>query len=327
MRVGKLTLVGFLMVGTADSLLSQTQSNKTLSQRAAEVAQQVSDQQEYFLQYRLRAGEQIRWHIEHIASTQVQIAGKYETTSSRTQSTKLWKVSSVDNAGNITFVHSVESTSLWQQVGEAEPISYDSQTSTDVPEQFLAASEMIGKPLAVVTISPSGSIVDRKTGVENASFGIGEICTPFPDKPIQVGHQWNVPTEFQAVDEDGRRLKLKARHNYQLTRVADGIAIISFRTQVLTPIESEQVHAQLLQKLNEGYVAFDIPQGRLVTKEVEWNEKVQAYAGPESHLQYIGRLTEKLVRSEGKSTSESRTSESNTSPAIIRPGDAPIIRK
>lgn len=286
-----LSLVIF-MAGLASA---QTKDKSATSSRIAAATEKLANKQKFELRYQFDIGEVIRWNVEHVATTKAQIAGKDEKTSSRTQSVKLWKVKHVDNAGNITLVHSVESTSLWQKIGDSEPIAYDSKVDKEAPEQFAAAQEMIGKPLAEVTISPTGQIVRRDTEGKQINFGVGDLCTPLPDQPVPVGHQWFVPTVFDATDEDGKRLKLKARVNYQLAKITDGAAIISFRSEILTPIESDQVKSQLLQKLNDGYVAIDLNKGRLVSKEVLWNEKVQEYAGADSFLHYVGRMTEDIV--------------------------------
>lgn len=303
------------------------QNDESSTRQAADrAAANLVAKQKFDLKYRFKPGEEVRWSVEHTASTKTQIAGKHETTSSRTNSTKLWKVSSIDKVGNITFVHSVESTSLWQKIGDEEPKSFDSESNEEVPDEFLAANDMIGKPLAIVTINPRGKIVDRKVPDSNFNFGAGDICTPLPNEPVAMGHQWFVPTEFEATDNNGNRLKLKARINYRLAKVIDGVAIIAFRTEVLTPIETDQIRSQLLQKLNNGYVAFDIQMGRLTTKEIEWNEKVQEYAGADSFLQYTGKMTEKILVSAGKK-SNNRVSDSKPAAKIKRPGEKPIIRK
>ncbi len=273
----------------------EAQGSAATTDRIAAATEKLAKKQKFELRYQLKRGDVVRWNVEHVATTKAQIAGKHETTSSRTQSVKRWTVSSVDNVGNMTFEHSVESTSLWQKIGDQEPVSYDSNTDKTAPEQFAGTKEMLGRPLAVVTISPQGKIVNRESDVNQIKFGVGDLCIPLPDKAIPIGHRWFVPTVFDAVDEDGKRLKLKARINYQLVKVADGDAIISFRSEVLTPIETDQIRSQLLQKLNDGYVAFDINNGRIAGKEVLWNEKVQEYAGADSFLQYIGRMTEEIV--------------------------------
>ncbi len=323
LSVNKIVLVTGVMVAFLNAATTFAQDQNSATERANAAAKKIADKQKHKLQYKFKPGEEIRWNVEHVATTKAQIAGTKETTSSRTQSTKLWKVSNVDTVGNITFVHSVESTALWQKIGENEPLAYDSKKDTEVPDEFASASSMIGKPLAVVTISPNGEVVDRKSETMQMSFGVGDVCIPLPEEPVSVGHKWFVPTVFDATDEDGKRLKLKARINYEFNKIVTGqLAVISFRTEVLTPIESDQVRSQLLQKLNQGYVAFDMKNGRIDTKEVRWNETVQAYAGPDSHLQYNGRMTEKIVASDGKSKDRMSSARQN----IKRLGDKPIIR-
>lgn len=315
-----------IFVGIAvNNLFAQT--DHTARRAADRAVKKLADKEKFELKYKFDVGEEVRWDVEHKATTKTQIAGTLEKSSSRTKSVKLWKIKSIDKLGNISFVHSVESTELWQQVGDAEPISFDSKSKDKAPEEFAPAMETIGKPLGVITISPNGKVVDRKVDPSRASFGIGDICTPFPNKPIEVGHRWFVPTEFAVTDEDGRNLKLKARLNYELSKVVNGVAIISFRTEVLTPIESDQIRAQLLQKMNDGYVAFDIQMGRLTTREIEWNEKVQEYAGADSFLRYTGKMTEKIVVASPNQITGARVSKAKPRQKVKRPGDAPIIRK
>ena len=119
-------------------------------------------------------------------------------------------------------------------------------------------------------------------------------------------------------------MQLKARINYELTKVVDGQAYISFRTEILTPVENDQIRSQLLQKLSKGYAAFDIAKGRLSKKEIEWNEKVQEFSGPDSLLHYVGKMTERLVASKGVGAI-GQTSDAST--RIKGPDDEPVIRK
>ena len=101
------------------------------------------------------------------------------------------------------------------------------------------------------------------------------------------------------------------------------MAVISFKTEVLTPIESDQIRSQILSKLCDGYVAFDVEKGRINTKEQRWNGKAMEYAGADSFLQYNARTTEKLIGSDDGAVSKDRQSELK----ITRPNDDPIIRK
>ena len=319
-------LATVMLMLTAGTLAMAQQQDQSIADRAAAAAAKVAGKQKVQLNYKFKIGEVVRWDVEHVATTKTQIAGTHETTSSRTKSRKVWKVSSIDSIGNITFVNSVESTSFWQKIGEADAISFDSEKDKEVPPEFASANDMIGKPLAVVTISPTGKVIDRKSESMSVGFGVGDICVPLPKDPIAIGHRWYAPTVFDATDEAGRRLKLKARVNYELTKIVDGNALITFKTEILTPVESDQVRSQLLQKLTNGFVAFDIAAGRLNTKEVRWNEKVQEYAGADSFLHYNGRMTEQIVTS-GNVSKKQLSSAAAKEAKITRPGSKPLIRK
>jgi hypothetical protein len=282
-------------VAMTSTTSAQSNSDESVSELINRASKIVNSKQKYHLAYKMKKGQELRWTVEHVASTKTQIAGESEATSSRSQSTKLWKVSSVDSLGNMTFVHTVESVNLWQRIGEAEPVTYNSLTDKEVPLEYDAVTSKIGKPLAVITVSPEGQVLDRKTSLEQAHFGVGDITTPLPSEDISIGYKWFVPTTFTAKDEEGRNQQLKARIQYELSNVSLPNAFISFRTEVLTPIQSDKVRSQIMQQLTKGYIVFDIDLGLPVRKEVEWDEKVQGYEGPDSYLNYVGKLTEKYI--------------------------------
>ena len=287
------------------------------SDKIKRATQNLNSKQSFKLEYKMKKGQEIRWSVEHVASTKAQIAGEKEDTSSRTKSQKLWKVSSVDSVGNMTFVHSIESVDMWQQIGEGEPITYNSETDKTPPMEFESVTEKIGKPLAVISISPTGQVVDRKTSLQQARFGVGEITVPLPAKNIAIGHKWFVPSVLTAKDEDGRTQQLKTRLHYELSRVKLPNAYISFRTEVLTPIQSEKVKSQIMQQMTKGYVVFDIDRGMVAHKEIEWDEKVQGYEGPDSYLNYVGKMTEKLIAGSARPLAPTGTSSTTKKGGIV----------
>ncbi len=246
-----------LVIGCPAFAQVKTQS-ESAADRVARATNNINRKQVYQLAYKLEKGETIRWTVEHVASTKTQLAGETEETSSRSESTKVWNVSSVDKLGNITFVHSIEAVKMWQKIGETDPVAYDSRTDTEVPDEYQSVSEKLGKPLAVFSITPNGEITDRKSNLQGARFGTGDVTVPLPKEAIPVGHKWNVPTTLQATDEDGRNQQLKARISYQLVKVKSGNAYISFRTEILTPVESEKIKSQIMQQQTKGYLVFDI---------------------------------------------------------------------
>ena len=81
---------------------------------------------------------------------------------------------------------------------------------------------------------------------------------------------------------------------YTLDKVATGVATLLIRTEVLTPVKEQAVRAQLIQQLSQGKIKFDIDRGRLISKNLDWQEEVVGFRGADTSLNYDGRFTEEL---------------------------------
>lgn len=259
-------------------------------------------QQQYELRYRFTKGALLRWQVEHTATTKTHMANETEEMSSRSQSVRCWRVLNVDAKGNMVFEHSIESLDAWEKVGDSEPIVYNSQTDKTPPTYYESTAEKLGRTLATLTVAPTGQIVNRQSDLEATDVGMGDVLIPMPDKPISIGHKWSVPKQFQAETEEGDVRQFAARVVYELQKVVEGQAYLTFKTEVLTPLESEKARSQLLSKLSRGVAVFDLQKGLTVQRTIEWNEKVQGFEGADSLLQYIAKLNEKLI--DGSSVGE-----------------------
>lgn len=285
----------------AKSDATTSRVSRSVSESVERATDNVNRKQKYLLAYRFKKGDKVRWTVEHIASTRTQMAGDSEETSSRSQSVKLWDVTSVDSLGQMTFDHKIESVDMWQKIGDQDPVTYDSKKDKEAPLEYESISDKIGTTIATVSINPAGQIVDRKSDNPNqANFGVGDIAVPLPTKPVIIGYQWSVPDTLRAKDSEGNPRQLKSRVIYKLAKVKSNKAYISFKTEVLTPIESEKIRSQIMQQMTRGYLVFDIDLGYPIRKEVEWDEKVQGFEGPDSLLEYLGRLTERLITTDSQ---------------------------
>ena len=276
---------------------AQTKDKKqeSATERIQRATNKINQKQRYKLAYKLEKDEEIRWIVEHIVSTKFQMAGELEESSSRSETTKVWKVANVDTLGNMTFVHELEAINMWQKVGETEPVAYNSKTDKTIPDEYKSVAENVGKPLVVFSIAPNGKILDRKSNLRQDNFGAGGVTIPLPEEAIPVGFNWNVPTVLEATDDQGQNKKLKARILYELASVKGEHAYIKFRTEVLTPVTSEKIKSTIMQQMTKGYLVFDMKRGRPILKQVEWDEKAQGFEGPDSFLKYVGRMSEKLA--------------------------------
>ena len=309
----RLLVILLVVVGSTSSAIAQDRN--TEPNHAAAVAKRHKKKQLYDLRYKLKAGDKIDFLFEQVASTKTRMSGEAESTTSRSQTSKQWEVKNIDSLGQMTFALKWTSVNMWQQIGDDDPIKYNSKTDTKAPEEYQAISELVGETIAVFSITDTGVIVGRDSNLSESSFGAGEVTVPLPGKPVAIGYRWNVPTVLNATDEERKNIRLKARVSYQLSKVENNNAFISFRTEVLTPVKSEKVRSTIMQQMTDGYIVFDMQRGYPILRNVEWDEKAQGFEGADSLLTYVGRATEKV-----------KVSRPQTSSTIV-PGLTPLVAK
>jgi len=313
---------------------SNSSKSPSVTDQIERATDKVNKNQVYQIEYKLKKGEEIRWNFEHVVTTKFQMAGEVEESSSRSENVKLWRVANVDQLGNITFAYTIESVKMWQQVGDTDPVSYDSKTDKEIPQEYAGTADEVGKPLAIFSIAPNGTIIDRKSNLKQDVFGVGKVTIPLPEKAVPVGYEWNVPIVLSANDENGTK-KLKARIHYELAKVKENKAYIRFKTEVLTPVKSEKIKSTIMQKMTKGIVVFDMELGRPVLQQVQWDEKAQGFEGADSYLKYVARMSEKIIfDSNGKTaTVANKLAPSGGGQAVNTPVDiktresSPVMRK
>lgn len=247
------------------------------------------------LRYKLQPGEKLVSRVTHFAQTRTQMAGHNEDSNSRTTSVKVWEVKSVSPEGDMTFEYRIDSVNLAQSVGEGEEIHFDSEKDTEVPDIFRQVADTIAKPLATITINGQGQVIKRDNDLNAPKLGIGELTIPLPEEPVKVGGNWSVPRELRVKLDNGMYKKIKVRELYTLDKVSAGVATLRIETQPLTPVTDPAVEAQLIQQLSRGKIKFDLDNGRLMSKELNWSDEVVGFRGPETALQYDAEFTEELL--------------------------------
>lgn len=245
------------------------------------------------LRYRFEEGETFRTKVVHLVTVETKIQGTVETAKTRSVSTKLWKIDKVDDEGNITFVHMVESVDMWQKMSNRAEVSYNSQTDENPPPEYEHVAGSIGKPLATITINPHGRIINRDKTQFNG--GLGDLTVTLPETPVAIGAQWYVPDEIAVRMPDKTVKMIKARDVFTLVKVETGIATISVKTEILTPVSDPKVQSQLVQRMQHGTIKFDLDAGRIRSKQMDLDETVVGFSGAESVMQYLARLTEEPV--------------------------------
>jgi hypothetical protein len=263
---------------------------------ALESAKRELTDHSYRLQYKFSAGEVVRTKVVHLVSIETKIRGVTETAKTRSVSAKAWKITDVDEEGNATFVYLVEEVSMWQQVSGRQEVRFDSSKDEEAPPEYRHVAESVGVPMATVTIAPNGEIAKREKARPQFNPGIGELTIRFPDQAIKAGTKWSTTGELPVRARPNMPIKrVKIRQLYTLEKVQTGVATISVQTQVLTPVNDPAIQSQLVQRIKKGEIKFDIDAGRVLSQQMDIDETVIGFSGPDSIMKYLARHTEENV--------------------------------
>lgn len=283
------------------------QAEPTAAEKVAAATAKATEET-YDLRYKFSPSEIVRMKVIHLVTIETKIQGVTETAKTRSVSTRKWNIENVDAAGNITFVHSVEEVDMWQKSSGRQEVHYNSGSDEKPPAEYVNVPESVGVPLATITIDRYGKLLKRDSARPQFKISIGDIAVPLPGKPVKIGQEWYYPEEIQVRLEDKTVKQIKARHKFTLVKVATGVATIEAVTEILTPVNDPKIESQLVQKKQRGTIKFDIDAGRLISKQMDLNEAVIGFNGPQSVMQYLARLTEEPTTDEAK-TAEKPASE------------------
>src|SRR4051812_3272980 len=199
-----------------------------------------AENETYSLAYKLSPGEEIRTRVIQLSTVETKIQGVVSIAKSRSISTKIWKITGLDDHGNIVFENSVADVDMWQSVTGKPEIKFNSRTDKVPPPGYQYVADSIAKPLARITMSPAGKVIDRRSDQPKVDTGLGDIAIPLPAGPVKEGATWEVPEDVRVTIE-GESKSIKIRELYRLEMVQTGVATISVETQVLTPVRDPKI--------------------------------------------------------------------------------------
>ncbi len=316
------------MICLATAAIAQDDGQGKFAESLSRATKQATKQQLFDFRYKFAVGEKLQWNVEHVSTNKTSMDETTEVMSSRTRSTTTWKVLSIDSFGQAALEQTIERVDMWQKNGTQEPVSYDSSKDKTPAKEFEAMAQSVGRPLMTMSVDERGKTVTGQNEPNQYRFGTGSPWILFPNEPIPVGRKWYEPNEVATFNDDKSIKRIKIQICYELLEVNDGLAKVGFHTEILTPIEDPKIRAQLSQRITRGHMDFDLAQGRMVGKRVNWNEKVQGFHGPNSLLHYLGEYTVAFVDPAPKSNANAKANISTIKPVKIRTrDDGPVFRR
>jgi hypothetical protein len=265
------------------------------------------DTKQYDLHYKVKRGDVLRYDVTHKASIRTTIDKTTQAAQTKTDSVKAWKITDVLSGGDIEITNVVEKVHMVNQLPDKDPTEYDSTTDKTPPPGFEDAAKAVGVPLSVMRITPQGKIVKRDSKIRGQSAeNDAPIVLRLPETKVAIGDTWDEPFEVQVMLQDKSNKTIQTRRHHKLTEVTGGIATIQVTYQVLSPIDS-YVELQMVQRLMDGEVQFDIAKGQLVAQQMDVDKHIIGFAGPTSSMQYLMKMEEKLLKDDPKMAAKPKT--------------------
>ncbi|MEX2168744.1 MAG: hypothetical protein WD851_05515 [Pirellulales bacterium] len=259
------------------------------------IAAENDSAEKFTLRYKLKQGDVLRYSVEHQASVRSTIDGTTQQATTRSDSLKAWRVIDVMPSGEIEFMNIVERLRMTNQLPDRAEMIYDSEKDSTPPPGFEDAAKAVGVPLSIVRMTPWGDVLKREVKHHQpAADPDAPMATLLPEDPVAVGDTWDEPREVTVKLQDGNTKKIETRRHFKLKSVETGVAVIEATYQVLSPV-SEQIEAQLAQRLLHGEIRFDIEAGKVLSQKMDVDKRVLGFAGATSSMHYVMRMEEKLV--------------------------------
>lgn len=247
------------------------------------------------LAYRFETGAFSNYEVVNKQMITTQFKEYVETVTNETTARKQFRVVSVDDAGNATLEPVVQRVVMSAKFGSADPIVCDSDKPEDAPGQFKDVLKTVNKPIARVQVTSSGEMLkvtlmdgapDGMTAADSLNDPRLNFLTVLPKEPVGVGASWKDRFSVPVTLGEGRLTQpVTLQRTYEVTKLENGVATISLKTTVITPVADPKIEVQLMQRALVGTLEFDTTRGCVLSQRTMASKVVVGAFGPESKAQ------------------------------------------
>jgi len=297
-----------LQDNSAGSPTAPSQTDAGLADSVKSTARQT-----WSLRYQFHPGQQLRYQSLQQMTLEAQVGENHRVDVSQVRQVRRYGVSETN--GDLTKL-SMQFEDVWmqRQVDEEPAVEFrSSMKANEVPEVFKNVAHSLRGAAPVFRVTALGRSVTGTSDsvqpssadapaapaaapVRDASADPGSFLMLLPETETAVGGTWK--EEFQVQVRGGENLQLPVQilRTYRLEAVENGIARVTFRSSVRTPLRGTVIRSQLIQATPSGSFLLDISRGQMVRREFRWNETVIGALGPESILSSHGTQTDELLQ-------------------------------
>ncbi len=260
------------------------------------------------LEYRFQPGQFVYYNVNEQVRYVTQQAGINVVTQQTNDSSKHFRVVSVDDEGNALLEPVIDRIKMLAQFADQPVVEYDSTKNDIVPSQFQRHQEAVGRSLARFRHSRDGKLLAVQVIDGNLPQSIADAAaktdpklsflSPLPSGPIAVGHRWKEKYDEKTSAGKGLTQQIPMMRQYEFKSLVNGVATITFKTSILALITDPEIQGRLAQQTPSGTIEFDVHRGLIQSRKLTTSAKIINAFGPQSLLEVAGESNETLVSSE-----------------------------
>ena len=272
--------------------------------------------EKHLLRYQFHPSQKLRYESVQKMTLDATVGEAKKVDVSEVRQTRLFTVSGIEADGAAKLSMQFEKVWMQKQVDNDPPVQFDSSMKpTEVPGMFKSVSHSL-KGSAVQYWSstmgascfpkdaPQAILLDKGEESINgfAAFNAaatrkdpGSFLMLLPETPIAQGETWKESIQVLVRGSENAALPVTILRTYRLEEIRDGVAYVSFRSSVNTPLRGVMIKTQLIQATPSGKFRFELTRGLMLSREFRYNETVIGALGPESVLTSKGTQTETLI--------------------------------
>jgi hypothetical protein len=260
-------------------------------------------QEKYTLEYKFEADENPYWEVTHKARIRSTVGGTTQVVETSSDSTKVWRIESVNSKGEITLVHQVDRVRMRHSTSGREEtvVEIPSPDGKKPPIGYEQMAEDVGVPLTRLVMDRRGQVIRRedlrKKKRPTPNTHDAPMTIPLPAQPVGIGERWSHEFIIRAPRKQGGFKVVKLEQRFTLKEVSRDIAVIAVESIVLTPVNEPEVQAHLVQSKSKGTIKFDLVAGRVIHQDLSLDEQIIGVPhGEASSMHYVTRFTERYAR-------------------------------
>lgn len=243
--------------------------------------------------FRWQRGDVLQYRVQHKTSVIETVGNSSAKASSNLQLIKQWKVVAVDKQGVATIQYSLSWMRHEQKFPDGKTWFFDSKQLEKSTPSLKGLSKMVGVPIAVLQVAPSGEVLSAVKGSVERYQAEPPFHIVFSKTPVKVGGTWERKNTVRTgARGDGDKYEAVQTYTFQKK---NELATFGLTTTFPKVPENPFDRIPLFQKQPQGTVVFNTKAGRVERATLNISKQLANHQGEGSRYEFRSEYTETYV--------------------------------